>query len=70
MGMPRNCAFDFGLAGAAAAGAGLVPAQITGRAVIASTPDIGVALELDGKAGASMLQSGLTFAMTSQAGGT
>jgi hypothetical protein len=69
MGMPRSCAFDFGLAGAVAADARPASPQIMRRAAIVSSPDIGAALELDGKAGASMLQSRLTFAMTSQAGG-
>ena len=61
-GMSRRGAFASGLAGAAAAVA--LPAQPARRAVIVST------LELDSRAGASVLRPGLAFAMNSQAGGT
>jgi hypothetical protein len=62
MGMSRRGAFDFGLAGAAAAVVQLVrPAR---RAVIVST------LKLDSRASASAFRSGLVFATNSRAGGT
>lgn len=72
MEMSRRGAFASGLAGAAAPVARRATARLAWRGAILL--DLGAAraaaLNLDSGAGASMHQSGSTFAMTNQAGGT